>query len=151
MLVAAGRLYLRWRNFRSFGLDDGFLIVAVLLYSAETGVLDRLRDLSYLQMRVNMGIEIPPPDFGVQMFGYANLDLAASILVWSSIYAIKFSFMTFFLPLMSRVRKIKIWWQIAMGFMVPSAAVSILLGIWVQTASQINIGMLTFFFLLMPQ
>ena len=141
VVVAAGRLYLRWRSLRNFGVDDGFLIVAVFLYITETGVLNKLRDLSYLQMRVDMGVEIPPSDFGEQMDSYANLDLSVSILVWSSIFCIKFSFMTFFLPLMSRVRGIKIWWWIAMALMIPSALVSILLGVWVQQASKVAIGM----------
>lgn len=119
---------------RRLELDDVFLIVAIITLSAFVGVVYTVRDLMYLSVYVSLGMKDPgfpldgTFDPSKSFHYYGMMDEAASVLVWTSIFAIKFSFVFFFRKLTQRVRGIEIWWWIVVLALVPCALICMFLG-----------------------
>ncbi|MCJ1439076.1 hypothetical protein MMC27_008467 [Xylographa pallens] len=67
-----------------------------------------------------------------------KLYLAASILIWASLFSIKFSFMFFFHNLVRRVRIVEIYWWAVMAFLIPSALINIFFGFYMCRDFSIN-------------
>ena len=134
IVAAAARTFFRVKQSRRLELDDVFLILAIITLSAFVGVIYTIRDLMYLSVYVSLGTEDPgfPLDGTfdpIKSFRfYGIMDEAASVLVWTSIFAIKFSFVFFFRKLTRRVRGIKIWWWIVVVALVPCALICMFLG-----------------------
>lgn len=118
------------------------MVVALVCFAASAGLTQAARDLTYIQMDVNTGRMPPPPDFVEKMLMFVKLNTAESMLQWSTIFAVKFSYMIFFRPLISRVQvltsstgfrlvTLRTWWWIVMGILIPSAAIIIFMAIYV--------------------
>ena len=131
VVVAGGHLFLRIRTSHRLGLDDAFLIAAVVLFAGSVGLTQRARDLDFIQMDVNTGVAFPSPTFPEDMLLYNKLDTAESMLQWSAIYAVKFSYLLFFRPLISRVKFLETWWWCVMGIVIPSALACVFMSLWV--------------------
>ena len=106
-------------------------MLAVVFFTASCGTTEAARDLDFIQMEVNSGAALPTPDFPNQMLLYNKLDTAESILQWSTIFAVKFSYMLFFRPLISRVRFLEIWWWCVMAVLIPAAIAAVAMSIYV--------------------
>ncbi|MCJ1372174.1 hypothetical protein MMC20_003396 [Loxospora ochrophaea] len=98
ILAAASRTILRIRQFHSIDVDDGFLILSVIAFSAGTGVVYLARDTMYLQSEVMLHMVDPAtiPNFRDQMLYSQKLNESSSVLIWTAIFAVKFSFVFFF-------------------------------------------------------
>jgi hypothetical protein len=131
ILVVVYRTFLRIKTFGRLGLDDIFMIIAVVLFAGSTGITQSARDLNYLQLNVNLGRTPPPADFAVRMLLNNKLNTAEATLQWSTIFMVKFSYMLFFRPLTSRLRFLQIWWWAIIGILTPSFIVIIAVSIWV--------------------
>ena len=122
------------RHSRRLEIDDVFLILAIVTLSAFVGVIYSVRDLMYLTVYLSLGVKDPnytlDRTFNPQksFAYYGTMDEAASVLVWTSIFAIKFSFVFFFRKLTRRVRGIEIWWWVVMVALIPSALICMFLG-----------------------
>ncbi|CAF9924735.1 MAG: hypothetical protein GOMPHAMPRED_003688 [Gomphillus americanus] len=110
-----GRLY----------LDDYFVFYAVIAAAACGGVAYSIRDQIYLQIYVGLGWQAPAADFQDQMLIFEKRIMACSALIWSVIYAIKFSFLAFFRKLVDRVWKLEIYWWIVMAITTACGITSI--------------------------
>jgi len=134
IVAAAARTLFRVKQSRRLELDDVFLIVAIITLSAFVGVVYTVRDLMYLSVYVSLGMKDPgfpldgTFDPSKSFHYYGMMDEAASVLVWTSIFAIKFSFVFFFRKLTQRVRGIEIWWWIVVLALVPCALICMFLG-----------------------
>ena len=134
-IVAAGsRTFLRVRQSRRLEIDDVFLILAITTLCAFVGVIYSVKDLIYLSVYMSLGREDPgyPLDNTfdyIKTFNYyGRMTEAASVLIWTSIFAVKFSFVFFFRKLTRRVRGIELWWRIVVGALVPCALACMFLG-----------------------
>ena len=110
-----GRLY----------LDDYFVFYAVIASAACGGVAYSIRDQIYLQIYVGLGWQAPAADFQDQMLIFEKRIMACSALIWSVIYAIKFSFLAFFRKLVDRVWKLEIYWWIVVAITTACGITSI--------------------------
>jgi hypothetical protein len=115
-------------RFRTFSLDDGFLVLAVLFMVASTAIFHVSRGFTYTQINVSLGYVPPPADFAWQMKMFAIYDVAGTTLVWAAIYSVKFSFVFFFSNLIDRVRGMKILWWTVIGILCCAAPASMFLG-----------------------
>ncbi|MCJ1245147.1 hypothetical protein MMC30_002348 [Trapelia coarctata] len=132
--AAAARTILRVRQSRRLELDDVFLILAIVTLCAFVGVIYSVKDLLYFSVYLALGLEDPGYplsasfDFEKAFAYYGQMDEAASLLIWTSIFAVKFSFVFFFRKLTRRVRGIEIWWRIVVAALVPCALTCMFLG-----------------------
>ena len=108
-------------TFRRIDLDDGFLIFAIFTMTAAFTLGHFLLPIAFIQNDLGLGRLSPAdiPDFSEQMFLEKNVETAASAMVWVTIYAVKYSYMFFFKKLVSRVRRLQIWWWCVMGILIP--------------------------------
>ena len=121
------------------------MIAAVIFFAGSAGVSQAVRDLLYFQMDVTLGRMLPPPDFADKMLMYTKLNAAEGVLQWSTIFAVKFSYMIFFRPLISRVRVLEIWWWVVLVILVPCAGIAMFMGIYV--CAVFNSGVFSMHFL----
>ena len=84
----------------------------MLAGGAAAGVAYSVKDLIYEQIYVGLEWEQPGPDFYDQMLVFEKRIQVCSILIWSSIYAIKLSFLSLFRKLVDRIRTLEILWRI---------------------------------------
>ncbi|MCJ1245486.1 hypothetical protein MMC30_002690 [Trapelia coarctata] len=125
ILSALSRIFLRLRYTRSLLLDDYFLLYAVLSLVAAGALTYGIKDLVYLQIYVGLGWTPPDADLIPRMLVFEKRVQAASALAWSSLYAVKFSFLFFFRTLVRRVRGLKVLWGVVMGCVVVGAMASV--------------------------
>ena len=79
-------------------------------------------------VNVESGNQIPPPNFAASSVIETQILDATSVLLWTSIFCVKFSFLFFFRKLITRVRHLQILWWAVFGFVLVSALVCIPLG-----------------------
>lgn len=84
-----------------------------------------MKDLVYLQIYVGLGWQAPPPDLAPRMLEFEKRAQVCSALVWMAIYAVKFSFLTFFRRLVRRVRLLVSWWWSVFAVLLVSGLVSL--------------------------
>jgi hypothetical protein len=128
LLSAVARTGLRVYYHRKLYVDDYLLIYAILAAGACAGVAYSIKDLVYLQIYVGLGWEKPAPDFYDRMLVFEKRIQVCSALIWSIIYAIKFSFLVFFRKLVDRVRSLEIYWKAVAGVTGIFGLVSVPLG-----------------------
>ena len=94
IVASAARTFFRIRR---LDIDSGFLALALITLCASAGVFHAASSLLYLQVRFSVGHPIPmTPDFLDQLEYYHRMENAALVLLWTSIFAVKFSFLFFF-------------------------------------------------------
>ncbi|KAL9133428.1 MAG: hypothetical protein Q9175_005391 [Cornicularia normoerica] len=132
IIVAVVRIMLRIHQSQRFDVDDGFLALAVVTLCASAGVLHAAKNLIYVQVRLSLGlITAKTPALLNELLYYHKLEEAASVLLWISIFAVKFAFLFFFRSLIQRVRPLEVWWFVVVGVMVLAACTCIPLGFMV--------------------
>ena len=122
--MALARTGLRVHTFRRLDVDDGFLIFSVLTLTAATVLVHFNIPLLFLQNYASLGQIIPGPDFPAEMLMAKKLETASTVMIWVSIYGVKYCYMFFFKKLVSRVRKVQLWWWLVMGLLVPMSLIA---------------------------
>ena len=89
------------------------------------GIAFSIKDLVYLQIYVGLGWEKPGPDFFTEMLEFEKRIQVASALTWSSLYAVKFSFLFFFRNLIQRLKPLEVWWWVVLACVIVCGAASI--------------------------
>lgn len=112
------RTIVRFYHLRKFYADDYFLFYAVAASAVAAGFAYTIDHLVYVQIYVGLGWQAPPPDFYVQMLDFEKRIQVCSCLIWSTIYAIKLSFLCLFRKLVDRVRVFEIHWRVVTGITV---------------------------------
>ena len=129
IIAAVIRIYLRIRHDHRLDIDDYFLGLAAVNLCASAGVLLAARVLIYVQVRFSLGLVTEKtPVLLSELLYYHKLEQTASVLLWISIFAVKFSFLFFFRNLIQRVRPLKIWWLVVVGITVVAACTCVPLG-----------------------
>lgn len=123
VILAAVRTVIRVRHFRRLYIDDGFLFLAVAALTAGTGLMLVDIPYAYLQEQVEAGVEAPPPNLMDSLLQDQKVQNAATVLIATTIFSVKFSFLFFFRLLLQRTKKWYIWWWWTIFIiLIPSAA-----------------------------
>ncbi|TGO52384.1 hypothetical protein BCON_0142g00100 [Botryotinia convoluta] len=115
LVSAICRFYVRLQIQKDFGLDDGFLLVGIGCISVALIIQYSINmDTMYLAEALTHNPEtaVMPPDFLQQVFGFQKWITVVSMLTWTSIMAVKFSFLFLFRKLIDRIRPLKIYWWV---------------------------------------
>jgi len=107
------RLFIRIRVQKYFGLDDSFLLFATVSLCVATGLLFTFLDKMYLTEALITGlITTLPPDFIEQSTIFHKLSDVCLILLWTTVFGVKFSFLSLFRKLIDRNRPLTIYWKV---------------------------------------
>jgi len=108
------RVAVQIKNRGRIFLSDAFLVFACACLCAGTGLLYRLTESLYLLQALS---ENPfsvalPPDFTNYLLTALKFLFAYQTVTWTVVFSVKFSFLAFFRPLVRRLAKLKMWWNI---------------------------------------
>ena len=111
-------------RFRTFTLDDAFLLLALLAMVGSAAVMERMAAANMLDNETGSpsGLQYQFPGPSYQLL-YNQLIQAGTTLEWISLFAARFSLLLFFKKLVARVRVLEIWWWIILVIEVPLACV----------------------------
>lgn len=114
MITATARTVVRLRIQRQLHLDDAFLLVACVLLTAVITVLYTIepalnRDILFFQNRGAL------PEFTGRVTKYEKYLYSQMTLTWMTIFAVKFSFLSFFRHLVDRMTKLVIFWRVVVA------------------------------------
>lgn len=121
--MAMARTGFKLYTFRRIDADDLFLMFAVLTMTAAYTLSHFIVPIAFIQNEVSLGQITPGPSFPAQMLAAKNLETAGSAMVWTTIYAVKYSYMFFFKKLVGRVKRLLIWWRVVFAILVPISLV----------------------------
>lgn len=122
VIFAIGRIAIRLRYQKSLAIDDAFLIFAVVCLIVALGLLFACLSSTYLLEALITGDPnvIIPADIIDQVQWFRKLSTAFLVLTFTTIFAVKFSFLFLFKSLIRNVRNMNIYWWIVV---VTTAAV----------------------------
>jgi hypothetical protein len=118
VLAAVARIAVQIRNRLRLYLSDAFLIFACACLCAAAGILYSLFDDLYLIQALYVdpaGVALPP-DFFDEILYSLKLLFTVQTVLWAVIFSVKFSFLSFFRPLVSRLERLKTWWTTVVVF-----------------------------------
>lgn len=111
LTLATARTAIRVYKFRQVFADDGFLFLSIITLVASTGLFYSTVPSQYHFAAAAAGLEPLPPDFLVVVAKTANIAYAAETLAWTTIFAVKFSFLFYFRGLIRRLQGLNVlWW-----------------------------------------
>ena len=121
MIFVSFRFWARIKGFKRLYWDDFFVFVAVILHIV-TGIVWQtfMAHDMYEMMSVVAGLQLPGPNFLAHVHRYGKSSLASLLLFYSTLWAIKFSFLVFFRRLGKHVRRQRLLWWPIFGFTVTS-------------------------------
>ncbi|MCJ1290232.1 hypothetical protein MMC34_001768 [Xylographa carneopallida] len=124
--VAVGRTIVRYRRFKRLYVDDAFLAVAVAAAIAGGSLFYAALDGIFVEANTAAGIDPITPDFP-NIFASTNTKIDVMVsLFWLSVFAVKFSFLSFFHRLIVHSRRLKIWWWCCVVISVPLTIANII-------------------------
>ncbi len=106
ILAASMRTVLRTYFHRRLSLDDAFLLFACATLTAAVPILYIAIGPMYLVQELGNGGPNP------QIHLYQVLRLTHRALVWTAIFSVKFSFLSFFRQIVDRVQSLTLHWKI---------------------------------------
>lgn len=117
MSAAAMRISLRIRSQRRLFLDDAFLLIASVALTAAVPVLyNQIAQVYSFQGLASGGLIVSQlqqsetlTEAGVH---YQVLHSTYQTLIWSAIYSVKFSFLSFFRQIVDRVQGLVLYWKV---------------------------------------
>lgn len=115
IMLTIARTAIRLRYQKRLFADDVFLLMAVLCLCAALTLLVIFSSSMYLIeafVTNSPTLELPPDPLEQQLFKYLRLSDAYYIMTWTTIFAVKFSFLFFFRVLIRRVRGVTLYWRI---------------------------------------
>ena len=113
LLAAVIRIAFQLKNRHRLFLSDFFLLLASTCLIAGTIVIYQFVDMLYLEQQLSenpLSVPITPdflnaiPDSLKYLFSY-------QAILWAVVFSVKFSFLSFFRPLVSRLAKMITWWK----------------------------------------
>ena len=114
MVAALIRSVLRLHYHKRLSVDDAFLIFAVALACTSMGLYIQFMDGMYLGEATAMG-RIPEDATLAKIeeltLRFHVLNDVFLVLTWTSIFAVKFSFLFFFRSLIDRIRSMEVLWR----------------------------------------
>ena len=125
ILTSTTRTAIRIHKFRRLHIDDYFLFLAVAALIGATGLLIGSTSTIYYFTASLGGQAVPPADFLQKAANIATYATIAELLSWTTIYAVKFSFLFYFRSLIKRLPRLCIWWWCVAGTFVPLAFTTI--------------------------
>lgn len=125
ILTILARLALRLQRSKALASDDYFLILALATLIAACVVQQYYRDLNYRILNFSAGNTLPPASFLQDSVIETKILTATSVLLWTSIFCVKFSFLFFFRKLISRIRALQIYWCVVFAIVLATAVTSI--------------------------
>jgi len=105
------RIGLRIFRLKTFGLDDGFLLLALVALTGACVCMQQLGELLYLQIYASLHLIQLPKNVG-ELLRYHRLLQSASVLEWVAIFSAKISLLLFFRKLVDRIHRLKIFWTV---------------------------------------
>ena len=118
-ILAAGlRTAIRLRYQKRLFVDDGFLFLAIVFLIASMVLLWFQFDEMYLAEALVTNQDPPPKlpkNFFAQLIHFLKFSDAFLVLSWSSVLAVKFSFLFFFRSLIDRVPHMMYYWWTTVG------------------------------------
>ena len=149
IMFAAARTFVRVKKFRRLHADDYFVFLAVLCLITSTGILYVNVPYIYLQLNVEAHVEAPPADFVQQLLYDERLQNAATVLVLTALFSVKWAFLFFFRCLIGHTNWLITWWWTVLAVLVPGTVFGIftnifacpffgpsILGRWVSSLSE---------------
>ena len=121
VILGVGRTIIRFRRFRRLFADDICLFMAMAALIGGTSITYTQTSFLFTTLNVQNGIETAPIDFIESLGSNEGKIAAALILLWLSIFGVKFSFCFLFRSLIRRVNSLNIWWWCVIAFLVPAA------------------------------
>jgi hypothetical protein len=118
LLAAVARIAVQINNRRRLYLSDAFLIFACACLCTATGLLYALFDDLYLdeELYINPLSVALPPDFFDKVIYSLKLLFSVQTVLWAVVFSVKFSFLSFFRPLVSRLERLTTWWTVVVVF-----------------------------------
>jgi hypothetical protein len=117
-LAAIARTILRIRYQNRLFIDDGFLLLAVLFAAICMGLLLQFLDATFL-LQAHLEDRVPPGTTPEQVNAATlRFHLYSDVfnsLSFTIVFAVKFSFLSFFKQLIRRIRKLEIYWWCVVG------------------------------------
>lgn len=108
------RVAVQIKNRRRIFLSDAFLVFACACLCAGTGLLYPLTESLYLEQALaeNPFSVALPPDFTNYLLTSLKFLFAYQTVMWTVVFSVKFSFLSFFRPLVRRLAKLQTWWKV---------------------------------------
>ena len=112
LTVAAVRIAFQIHHRRRLYLSDVFLLCACICLCAGTVVLYHFEDMLYFEETLAKGALSAsiPPDFLTKVETSFKYSFSYYTILWTSIFSVKFSFLSFFRPLVQRLARSRKWW-----------------------------------------
>ncbi|MCJ1469806.1 hypothetical protein MMC07_008448 [Pseudocyphellaria aurata] len=111
VLFVLARTTLRLRYQKRLFIDDAFLFFAEICLCASVGLLYAFADQLFFDEARALGWTVAvPPDYSEKRNRSQKLSDAFIILTFTSIFAVKFSFLFFFRILIRRMHKMVVYW-----------------------------------------
>lgn len=123
MLVAVTRIFARVRKEHRLYFDDGFFFLATVCLIAGSSLIFVDIPYIYLQEDVEAGLQMPPADFLTQLIHSEKIQDAGTVLLATTIFSVKFSFLLFFQHLLRLQKALTYYWWFICILLVPSAAI----------------------------
>lgn len=117
ILAAAGRITIHLRLRKRLGIDDYFLLASCTCLIAGTGVIYHGLSTIYFigELSINPALAFSATRSGVNLVGemnfYQKIKWSYMSLTWTSIFAVKFGFLSFFRTLINRVPHLYNFWK----------------------------------------
>ena len=118
MVTVTARTAIRLSQQRRLFADDGFLLVAVVFLVASMAVLWHQLDEMYVAEALvtnTATFVVITGNWMDQLFWFLKISDAFLVLSWTSVMAVKFSFLFFFRNLIDRVRGMKRYWYVVLA------------------------------------
>ena len=127
LLMAAVRMVIRFHIQRKLHPDDFVLIFAVLTFIASQ-VLVYILKIDHIQwfgaITFDPGPQTPalifedPEAFYRQISKIQRMEYSTGVLTWTSIFAVKISFLLFFHQMITRLRRLIVAWRVILGITI---------------------------------
>ncbi|MCJ1405339.1 hypothetical protein MMC11_008566 [Xylographa trunciseda] len=141
--VAAARTVVRYRRFKRLYVDDGFLCAAVVSAIAGTALFYVSLDGVFVEANTAAGVDPVTANFP-DIFASTNTKIGTvASLLWLSVFAVKFSFLSFFYKLISHSQRLRVWWWCCVVICVPLAIANMIVP-WIVCPSYKPIGIRKF-------
>lgn len=123
MILALGRICIKFNRFNRFFVDDAFFILATVLLVAGTVTVFLVLPYNQTEVNVGAGVEAPPADLTHQLDLDVKLQDLSSVFLNGCVFSVKFSFLFFFRLLLQHSGRLQIWWWCTFIFTIPCAVI----------------------------
>ena len=124
IIFAVSRISIRLYKFRRIYADDYFLFLAMAALIGSNGFYFVAVPELYFFSTASITLAITPNIIQTATDS-ATYSIAAQVLSWTTIFAVKLSFIFYFRTLVQRLPWLMMWWRIVLAVCVPVAIVSI--------------------------